>query len=226
MRDGARTELCIFDLDGTLLNTIDDIADSLNRVLRANHYPTYNVAWYKEKVGHGAKKLLEDALPPEHGLDEKSFTELLLMYKEDYRLNNAVMTKPYDGIPELLRRLGEINVKIAVISNKPHESTCALLKKYFRGVSFVAVYGEKPGMPIKPDPSIAYGIIATAGASPEQTLIIGDAEVDMIFAERASIFSIGVLWGFRNRAILEKHGAKAIIETPGQILEYIGGLHE
>jgi len=216
-----RTKLCIFDLDGTLLDTIDDIASSMNRVLNAKNYPSRSVAWYKGRVGHGATNLMLDSLPAEHGLDEKSVETLVNMYKEDYLKNSTIMTKPYDGIPELLRFLSDSSVQLAVVTNKAQKSTDAVLKSYFGEINFVAVFGEIPGRPIKPDPYAAREILSSTGFLPEQAVFIGDAEMDMLFAENASIFSIGVLWGFRDRAILEEYGAKALVERPEQIIELL-----
>lgn len=212
------TKLCIFDLDGTLLDTIDDIANSMNRVLAANHYPEHDVAWYKSMVGGGARNLLIDALPPAQGLQAEEFDRLLRHYREDYRIHSMELTRPYDGIPELLNRLAELTVQPAIISNKPETVVREVVKRYFSGIEFAAVYGETEGKPIKPDPYLAREILARTGVSAEQAVFVGDSEVDMIFAERASLFSIGVLWGFRGREILLKHGAKAIVETPEQIL--------
>jgi len=216
-----KTKLCIFDLDGTMLDTIDDIANSMNRVLMANRYPSHNVEWYKKNVGNGAKRLLLDALPAEHGLCPKKIGELLKVYKEDYNSSSMVLTKPYDGIPELLDHLATLSVQVAVVTNKPQNIAETLLKEYFSEVNFVAVRGEYPGGPIKPDPLLAEEVLTIAKVSPDQSILIGDTEVDMILAQRASIFSIGVLWGFRNRGVLEGSGANAIVETPAQIIEYL-----
>jgi len=216
-----KIKLCIFDLDGTLLDTIDDIANSMNRVLTANRYPSHGVDWYKKNVGSGAKRLLFDALPAEHGLFTESTDELLKLYKEDYGSSSMVLTKPYDGIPELLDQLTALSIQVAVVTNKPQNTAEILLKEYFGEVNFVAVRGDYPGGPIKPDPVLAQEVLTLAKVSPDQAVLIGDTEVDMILAQRASIFSIGVLWGFRDRSVLEESGADTIIETPAQIIEYL-----
>ena len=216
-----KTELCIFDLDGTLLDTIDDIANSMNRLLNANGYPTRSVKWYKDSVGNGAKNLLLDSLPAEHGLSDEKVGELLKIFKEDYHDNCAVLTKPYDGIPELLSYLVENAVKIAVITNKLQSITETMLKRYFEEIEFIAIYGDNLNKPIKPDPIVAETVLAIAKSTPDQSIYIGDSEIDMLFAQRSSIFSIGVLWGFRDRSVLEGHGANAIVEKPVQIIEHI-----
>jgi len=216
-----KIKLCVFDLDGTLLDTIDDIANSLNRVLMANRYPSHNVQWYKKNVGNGAKRLLLDALPVGHGLCPENIDELAKVYKEDYNSSSMILTKPYDGIPELLSHLTALSVQVAVITNKPQNTAETLLKEYFSDVNFVAVRGEYPGGPIKPDPLLAEEVLTIAKVSPDQSILIGDTEVDMILAQRASIFSIGVLWGFRDRSVLEGSGANAIVETPAQIIGYL-----
>jgi len=179
------------------------------------------VEWYKKKVGNGAKRLLLDALPAEHGLCTENIGELLKVYKEDYDSSSMVLTRPYDGIPELLNHLTALSVQVAVITNKPQNTAETLLKVYFSGVNFVAVRGEYSGGPIKPDPLLVEEVLSIAKVSPDQSILIGDSEVDMILAQRASIFSIGVLWGFRDRGVLEGSGADAIVETPAQIIEYL-----
>jgi len=216
-----KIKLCIFDLDGTLLDTIDDIANSMNRVLMANQYPTYDVKWYKQNVGNGAKRLLLDALPAEHGLPPEKINELLTTYKKDYNSSSTVLTKPYDGIPELLEHLAALSVQVAVVTNKPQNIAETLLNEYFSDVNFIAVRGEYPGGPIKPDPVLAEEVLSIAEVSPDQAILIGDTEVDMTLAQKASIFGIGVLWGFRDRGVLEGSGANAIIETPAQVIEYL-----
>ena len=216
-----KIKLCIFDLDGTLLDTIDDIANSMNRVLMANQYPTYDVKWYKQNVGNGAKRLLLDALPAEHGLPPEKISELLTAYKKDYNSSSTVLTKPYDGIPELLEHLAALSVQVAVVTNKPQNIAETLLNEYFSDVNFIAVRGEYPGGPIKPDPVLAEEVLSIAEVSPDQAILIGDTEVDMTLAQKASIFGIGVLWGFRDRGVLEGSGANAIIKTPAQVIEYL-----
>jgi len=216
-----KTKLCMFDLDGTLLDTIDDIANSMNFVLSLNNFPTYDVLWYKANVGNGARNLLLDALPNEHGCTEDTIDRLLSMYIEDYTKNSTVFTRPYDGVLELLRRLTESSIQLAVATNKPQVSSEDVVKKYFPEINFAVIRGIVPGRAIKPDPAAAFEILGALGISPEETIYVGDTEVDMIFAQRASLFSIGVLWGFRSREILEKAGAKVIIEKPEQVMDYI-----
>jgi len=216
-----KTKLCIFDLDGTLLNTIDDIADSMNRILQVNGYQTRSTAWYRDNVGYGAKKLLECALPPDHGLGEERAAGLLSAFKEHYLQHSMVLTKPYEGIPELLKHLEDAGIMMAVVTNKPHTISVALMKAYFGNIGFISVVGEQPGAPKKPDPATAFDILGHTGFSPDQAIIIGDAETDITFARNASIFSIGVLWGFRSREVLEACGANVIVERPEQIKQYL-----
>jgi len=216
-----KTDLCIFDLDGTLLDTIDDIANSMNRILSANDYPTHSVKWYRDSVGNGAKNLLLDSLPAEHGLSDEKVGELLKVFKADYHENCAVLTKPYDGIPELLKYLVENSVKIAVITNKLQSITETMLKRYFEEIEFITIYGDGADRPIKPDPIVAETVLSIAKSTPDKSIYIGDSEIDMLFAQRSSIFSIGVLWGFRDRSVLEEFGANAIVEKPVQIIEHI-----
>jgi len=216
-----KTKLCIFDLDGTLLDTIDDIGNSMNHVIGANGYPPRSISWYKDNVGYGAKNLLEGALPADHGLSGERSTMLLTAFKEHYLRHSMDLTKPYEGITELLKHLEGNGVDIAVVSNKSDDVTKALIETFFGDISFVAVYGERSGIPGKPDPSLALDILSQTGLSPEQVIIIGDAETDVLFARNASIFSIGVTWGFRSRAVLIDCGADAIVDAPEQITEFL-----
>ena len=216
-----KTKLCMFDLDGTLLDTIDDIACSMNFVLSSNDFPTHNVQWYKANVGNGARNLLLDALPDVHKCSEEKLDKLLSMYIEDYTKNSTVLTRPYAGIPELLQRLAGSSIQMAVATNKPQTSSEDVVKKFFPEINIAVIRGIIPGRAIKPDPSAAFEILRALGISPEETIYVGDTEVDILFAKRASLFSIGVLWGFRSREALEKAGAKVIIERPEQVLDYV-----
>jgi len=216
-----KIKLCMFDLDGTLLDTIDDIAGSMNFVLSSNNFPTHDAIWYKANVGNGARNLLLDALPDKHGCREDMIDNLLSMYIENYTGNCTVFTKPYNGVSELLHRLAGSSVQMAVATNKPQVSSEDVMKKYFPEINFAMIRGIVPGQAIKPDPNVAFEILDTLRISPEETIYVGDTEVDMLFAKRASLFSIGVLWGFRSREVLEKAGAKVIIERPAQIMDYI-----
>jgi phosphoglycolate phosphatase len=214
-------KLCIFDLDGTLLDTIDDIANSMNHILTANGYPAddYNVDWYKRAVGYGARNLLSTALTGQT-VDDDKFERMLVQYREHNEANCAVLTRPYEGIPELLSCLADMGMPVAIISNKPERIVCEVVARYFGGYGFAAIYGDVEGKPIKPDPNAERGLLASMGITPAEVIYVGDSEVDMEFAERASLFGIGVTWGFRSREILAKSGAKAIVETPAQILSY------
>lgn len=214
-------KLCIFDLDGTLLNTIDDIGNSMNHALHENGFAPRSMEWYKNHVGFGAKVLLGGALPPDHGLSEERSLEILRFFKETYTAHCMDITRPYDGIQELLQYLAEKGIHLAVVSNKPHKGTEALMKAYFGNIEFAAIYGEQAGVPLKPDPYLAHSIMSQTGTLPEEALIIGDGEPDMIFAKNTSIFGIGVSWGFRSRETLIEAGAKVIIDKPEQVKEYL-----
>jgi len=216
-----KTKLCIFDLDGTLLNTLDDIGNSMTRVLAANGFAPLSMQEYMASVGHGARNLLLSVLPPGHGLSEGRIEEMLAAFRAEYSAHSMDLTRPYDGIPELLKYLKDNGVKLAVVSNKQHNTTAALLNAYFGDVAFDAVFGEQPGRPIKPDPASAFDILALTGVPPEQAVVIGDADTDIIFAKNASLFSIGVLWGFRSREVLEACGADVIVDSPEQVKEYL-----
>jgi len=208
-------KLYIFDLDGTLLDTIEDIANSMNAALAALGFPGYGAEWYKRKVGAGAAFLARDALPPGNG---DKINEIVRLYQTGYR---NVKTRPYDGIPELLAGLSAAGAALAVLSNKPHGITCEVIGRYFGDISFAAVFGGREGKPLKPDPSAADEILEAAGVSASETAYIGDSEVDMAFAVNAGMFGIGVLWGFRSERILTDSGADAIVSTPREIIGVI-----
>lgn len=209
----------IFDLDGTLLNTIEDIGDSMNEVLRKFNLSTYSYDEYKRKVGEGFKKLTIRSFPL--GTDENTIDIALKMLIETYGKKYLNKTKPYDGIHELLELLDKRNVKLAVNSNKRNEYTKNLIYKFFDDIPFVKIYGEREGIKIKPDPTSALEIAECMGLSPDEILFIGDSKTDILTAKNAHMDSVGVLWGFRGREELEANGAKYIVSSWEEILDLV-----
>ena len=207
----------IFDLDGTLLDTIEDIADSMNYVLGKYGYPQHTVAEYKLFVGDGAANLVKRSV---RGIVAQEDVLLLLEngYRAEYLKRHADKTKPYDGIPELLSTLTGRGVKKAVLSNKPHDSTEKVLACYFPDVTFDAVIGQRPGYPIKPDPKGALEIISMLYEEKDNVLYIGDTGTDMLTAKAAGLKAVGALWGFREKAELAANGADMYAEHPMDIL--------
>lgn len=210
----------IFDLDGTLLDTVEDLADSVNMVLENMGFPTYETEKYKYFVGDGLWKLLERTLPPEKQ-DEATIASCSSQFLKIYGNRIANKTKPYKGIPELLDELDRRGVKKAILSNKPHSATIELVEKLLSNWKFEAVFGERPGVPKKPNPASALEIMGIMGAPVGQTLYLGDTSVDMKTANAADVYAVGVLWGFRGADELLSAGAKVLIEKPADLLKIL-----
>lgn len=209
-------KLAIFDLDGTLLNTIEDLGHAANHALQAHGYPTHSIASYPFFVGNGVRRLIERVLP-EDARTEATIDRLLITFKEYYNDHNTDYTKPYEGIPELLSLLSSRGVAIAVASNKYQAATEKLISHFFPTLSFIAVEGQKEGVPVKPDPSIVFEILAKAKTPKADTIYIGDSGVDMETARRACVDSVGVTWGFRPEKELVENHADTIVNSPGDI---------
>lgn len=210
----------IFDLDGTLLNTLDDLGNSVNRVLLDMGFPTHTIGEYRSFVGDGVEKLINRALPEENR-DEDTVRACLHAYREDYNKNWNVNTRPYKGIPDLLDALKERRLKAAILSNKPHDATNLCVTALLPRWRFDVVLGHRDGTPLKPDPASALEIAQRLNIPPEEFLYIGDSGVDMATAIAANMFPVGVLWGFREADELEESGAKALISHPLEALDLL-----
>lgn len=213
-------KLAIFDLDGTLLNSIEDLGRAANYALASKGLPIHNMASYPFLVGNGVKNLLLRALPETYH-SEGSLEEILKIFKEYYNKHNCDYTTPYEGIPELIQGLTGIGIKIAIASNKYQQATEKIVQHFFPEVDFVAINGQQEGIPVKPDPSIVFDIISKAQVTKDETIFIGDSGVDMETARRACIDSIGVTWGFRSEKELTEHFADTIVHKPSEILDII-----
>lgn len=209
----------IFDLDGTLLNTLDDLADSANHTMEQMGYPTHPLESYRYFVGNGVPKLLERCLPEDKRTTENIETARGI-FAEYYNVHFTDKTRPYDGVAELLEKLKSSGVKMAVASNKSDEFTVSLVKRFF-GNAFDTVQGGKADVPKKPAPDIVYGIMEKLGAFPENTYFAGDSNVDMYTAKNAGITAIGCLWGFRTKEELLEGGADFLAENPLDIYDVI-----
>lgn len=214
------TELVIFDLDGTLLDTIGDLAVSCNTVLAKHNLPQHTYEEYCHFVGHGVMRLVERALP-----EELRTPEMVASVRADfvvyYTEHIAHHTRPYAGITELLDNLAERGMRVAVASNKFQAGTSKLVEVYFPHIRFEAVFGQRAGVPLKPDPAIIETILAQTGAARERTLYVGDSDVDMLTATAADVRSVGVTWGFRDRAELAAAGARHIVDSPDEIINLL-----
>lgn len=212
--------LAIFDLDGTLLNTIADLAHSTNYALNKLGYPMHEIEKYNFMVGNGINKLFERALPE----GEKTEENVLRVRKEFipyYDIHNADDSRPYPGIPELLSYLQSEGILLAVASNKYQAATEKLVAHYFPEIHFTAVFGQREGVNVKPDPTVVFDILQLAGTAKEEVLYIGDSGVDMQTAANAGVTACGVIWGFRPKSELEKFNPAYIVDTAEKIKELI-----
>lgn len=210
-------KLVIFDLDGTLLNTIADLGTAANFALSECGYPTHPISAYPRFVGSGITKLLERVLP-ECDRSSENIERLRPHFKEYYGQHMADATEPYPGIPELLRQLTSRNIAVAVASNKYQTAVEKLIQHYFPEVKWSAIEGQKEGIPVKPDPSIVFEILGKCPTPKSDVLYVGDSGIDMETAHRACIESAGVTWGFRPVTELKEHYADHIVESTGQLL--------
>lgn len=213
-------KLCIFDLDGTLLNTLEDLADSANHVLSAHHFPTHPVDAYRYFVGNGMPTLIHRILPAEYR-DTEVYQTCFNEFLEYYTLHMHDKTTVYEGLSEVLETLQQQHVKLAVATNKVHSALAPLMANYFPSVRWDALFGQREGIPVKPDPQIVYDILAATGCTKEETLYFGDTAVDMDTAHAAGLKAVGVLWGYRPRAELEEAKAEIILEKPEEIFLYL-----
>lgn len=209
-------KLVIFDLDGTLLNTIRDLGEAANYTLAKNGFPTHHISSYPHFVGNGISRLIERVLPSENR-DADTVARLRLDFVEYYNEHMADHTVPYSGIPELLRDLTDAGIGIAVASNKYQEGASKLITHFFSDVPWVAVEGQKPGIPTKPDPSIVFSILGAHPTPKADVLFVGDSAVDIETARRAAIDSLGVTWGFGSLKQLNDAYADRIADTPGEV---------
>lgn len=211
----------IFDLDGTLLDTLQDLADAMNSVLEARGWPVHPRDAYRRLVGEGARNLVRNALPPGERADGQVL-RCLSEYQAEYGRRWNATTRPYDGIPGLLDELTRRGMKMAVLSNKPDAFTRLCTDKLLAKWRFDAVLGQTEGIPLKPDPAGPTRIARELRIDPSRFLYAGDSGVDMRTAVNAGMFPVGVLWGFRDRAELVEGGAKEIISQPLELVKLIG----
>jgi phosphoglycolate phosphatase len=206
----------LFDLDGTLLNTIDDLAESMNSVLEKHGLPQHSVDAYKYFVGEGMENLVRKSIPLDVCTDD-FVTALFNEMKQTYRSRWNRKTKPYDGITEVLLSIKQAGLRIGVLSNKIHDVTCETVQYYFKQVEFDIVIGHRD-FRRKPSPDAALFVAQQWGVVPEQILYIGDSMTDMQTATNASMVPAGVLWGFRDKKELLENGAQYILDKPLDIL--------
>lgn len=210
----------LFDLDGTLIDTVDDIGDAANKVLSNRGFPTHSIPTYRLFIGEGARMLLTRALP-EEDRNEDIIDACLKEFIEDYRYNYNIKTNLYDGVPELLDRLQVRGLKLAILSNKPHPMTKDCVAFFLSRWNFDAVLGQHDSIPRKPDPQGALEVAQRLAIPPSSFIYLGDTAIDMKTAVSAGMFPVGVLWGFRSLAELKENGARVVIDAPMQLMDII-----
>ncbi len=209
----------VFDLDGTLLDTLADIANAMNRVLEAEGLPSHPLDAYRYFVGEGATALARKVIPGEPG--EELVERIRTRFIEEYSRSWRVETGPYPGIEEMLRAVREKGAVMGVLSNKPHDFTVLCVETFLDPSLFGAVAGERPGIPRKPHPAGALDVASQLGLAPEEVLYVGDTAIDMETAERAAMYGVGVLWGSRGEEELRSAGAREVISHPMDLLGLI-----
>lgn len=214
-------DIVIFDLDGTLLNTIGDLAAAVDYVMRSRQLPEHTDAEYRQMVGGGIKRLVERALPQELAADEAYVEECVAQFRRYYVDNIDRHTIPYEGMAELLRALRKQGVAVAVASNKFQHGTERLVAKFFGDIDFIAVEGNREGMPLKPDPKVVDNILAKAGIERSRAIMVGDSGIDIRTAAAASIASVGVAWGFRYAEELYEAGATTVVTTAAELSDIL-----
>lgn len=214
-------KLVIFDLDGTLVNSIYDIHDSLNETMREFGYPERTHQDTLSFIGDGVEMLVKRAMPENEGQDAEKVCEVTAVFRKTYRKNGTNLTKPYDGIHELLENLEKEGIMVAVASNKYQTASELVVRHYFPHIGFAALEGRRDERPPKPDPKVIYDIITIAGVEKEETVFVGDSDVDMQTAKNAGVTAIGVTWGYRSREVLTNAGADMIAGCPESILSFV-----
>ena len=204
----------LFDMDGTLLDTLADMAAAVNHILSVHGYPLRTVEEVRAFVGNGARKLMERALPPDVTGD--AFEALLEEYRQWYEAHACVRTAPYPGIPAVLAALHRAGVRCAVVSNKPDGATRELAARFFPGLP---AFGQQDGIPAKPAPDMVYHALAELGVEASAAAYVGDSEVDVALARNAKLPLIAVSWGFRGREALEEAGAALVVDDAATLLE-------
>lgn len=211
----------IFDLDGTLADTLTDIAAAMNRTLQEKGFPVHPEEDYKFMVGRGLENLVTASLPAHQRLPE-TIAACHARFVTDYSAHVVVETHLYDGIPEMLDELLRRGFKLSVFSNKAQDLTSRIVERLLPGIPFIRVAGALPGQPKKPDPAVARALCEAMRLSPHNVVYLGDSDVDMMMANRAGLYAVGVTWGFRPAQELLDHGARKLIHHPCELSALLG----
>ena len=209
----------IFDLDGTLINSLDDLADTTNDALRAFGLPVHPVDPYRYFVGDGIETMVRRAAPA--NTDESLIAQITERAKQEYTAHWARKTRPYDGIMDMLVALAARNIPLMVLTNKRHHFTLEVMAHFFPETPFAHIQGSPPGGTAKPDPTLALAMAKDLGLAPENILFLGDTRVDMNTATNAGMHPVGALWGFRPKSELVENGAKLLLEHPMDLFQHI-----
>jgi len=211
-------KVVIFDLDGTLLNTLEDLGRAVNYALSLRGFPLHSLDEYRGMVGHGVRNLVTVALPKELQADETLIDAALADFKAYYTAHIDVHTRPYAGVVEVVQQLHARGVKLAIASNKFQSGTETLIAEFFPGIPFVAVLGNRPGYPLKPDPEIVGEVLRQASAFPSEAAMVGDSLTDMKTAANGGIRGIAVTWGYR---LLDPSPAYTLVSSPKELLSLL-----
>ena len=219
-------KLCIFDLDGTVLDTVHTIAYYGNYALQKNGIEPIDDEEYKYFAGNGAVNLIKRALRFRNCLTDEIFEKVFVDYNTAYNADTSYLTVPFDGIRETLDAMTSMGIRMAILSNKPHFATCGVITSLFGEGYFDCVYGQREDVPIKPNPTAVLQIMSQLGAKAEDCLYIGDTGTDMKTGKNAKLCTVGVTWGFRSKDELLQNGADRIIDEPCQLLDCINAQKE
>lgn len=212
---------CIFDLDGTLTDTLESLTYSVNATLRELGLGQITPTQCKEFVGSGARRLIEQSIQAAGDPEASRIEEAMEAYGRIFKIHCTYHVAPYEGIEDMLKELKKEGVQLAVLSNKPHLQTQDVVATFFEKDTFARVYGQQEGVPRKPDPAAVHMILEELHVNAEDCLYIGDSDVDMLTGCAAGVSAVGVTWGFRSREVLMEHGATYIVDKPEEIVSIV-----
>ena len=210
----------IFDLDGTLLNTLADLHNITNKTLEAFGYPLRSMEEVERFVGNGARPLIRRALPDDLVISEEDFEKIYEVMHENYFRYQNQLAKGYDGMEEVLQTLKARGIRTAIVTNKPHDAAEEILHRYFEGLIELS-QGAQDGIPTKPHPALCEKVLAEFQLKPEECIYVGDSDTDIDTAKNAGMLPVSVTWGFRRRDFLIEHGAEHFADTPAELLNYL-----
>ena len=212
---------CIFDLDGTLTDTLESLTYSVNATLRELGLGQITPTQCKEFVGSGARRLIEQSIQAAGDPEASRIEEAMEAYGRIFKIHCTYHVAPYEGIEDMIKELKKEGVQLAVLSNKPHLQTQDVVATFFEKDTFARVYGQQEGVPRKPDPAAVHMILEELHVNAEDCLYIGDSDVDMLTGCAAGVSAVGVTWGFRSREVLMEHGATYIVDKPEEIVSIV-----